>query len=271
MKLPRRDPPRTARAPVSRAETGAYPSDWGLRDFPHPNPYFPSPPRRMSGRVLCWSMVLLLGVGVALVGGWLVWYLLPGILKDNSFKEGYATASIAPYGLLLAFYAVRRLRAILVWRKAQLVPAFIEVVHAGVPLPTWTAMVAGLAPGFLGTIVVLIIELFFACQILVTTVERGHRTRRTIRLHRNQTAAARGDMLWIAASPSGHCVALWDLALDSPHAYRLPLNAKSWFNDALVQASDSAQTDDHDQLAIEQEMAQAAKANTRAMKRAGRG
>ncbi|MBK8206085.1 MAG: hypothetical protein IPK87_04720 [Planctomycetes bacterium] len=270
MKLPPRRELKVANAPVSRVENGDYPREWSLWEFTHANAYFDVAPRPLIARSAWWLAMALLGVALVALGCWFLLVLTPQTLDDKQFKETYMLASIAPFGVLLFYTSCAKLRAFNVWRNANIAPARIEVVHQGVAMPTWASLAAGAALGVVGSLVAAAIQVFFLASLQIVTVENGRRIRRTIRVNRNDTSALRGDVLWVAIAPSGRCLALWDLSLDTLQASRVPLNVKSWFADALREAHDDGPNDKHLENVFSAEQQQAAEANTRAMKRAGR-
>lgn len=237
------------------------PETWPLEDFPDPNPYFPPPPRKVPGWPLWVSgpLIPLAGAGV-----------IYGIRDGNAIFQDYFILPVI--GCFLLFCIVLGSFFLKLgrwpWRNAAILPALVEWGASGAPSKQSSGCTALLLPPPLGLIVDLLARFTSDREgdsFQIRFVRRGQSYRRWLKAGEHWGQFSTDRTIWVARTWTGRVFALPgagpdDLAFTAPNAF-----VQAWLKDAIAAA------EQHQDSALETDLRQAAKANTRAMKRAGRG
>lgn len=236
------------------------PGTWPLEDFPDPNPNFPPPPRRVPGWPLWVSVPL-----ISLAGTGVIY----GIRDGSAIPDDWLVPGIVGCGILFViglgsfFLKLGRWP----WRNAAILPALVEWGASGPPSKESSGCTGLLVPPPFS----LIVDLLAATtqdrepdSFQIRFVRRGQTYRRWLRGGEHWGQFSTDRTIWVARTWTGRVFALPgagpdDLAFATPNAF-----VQVWLKNAIAAA------DQQQDSALETDLKQAAKANTRAMKRAGR-
>lgn len=228
------------------------PSAWPLDEFPHPNPYFPAPPR---GGVP-WRWWVLLSSAAASVS--LLVYCFQAPPEQGSFVVIAALALVVTTAVTL--WLVKPTLSARIWRNAEILPAV--VVRAPNEGMFVEAPVSLSISGILSTLFFQHIYDPGEVSAKVEYVRGGKRRVARIRALGPESELMVGQVIWIILhGPPGRAIPSDRVAPDDQFGLQIPKDVQEWLPRALEAGSEA-------DSAVDTEYLEAARANAEAFKRA---
>ena len=201
----------------------AFPSDWSLEDFPHPNPYFPRAPRN-EGVWKWWAFVALLATFIGTVA--------TGFALPSERTHLFLVCEFSGFiSLSLALWLAKGALAIRVWRNARIVPArVIREPEEGANPPLDVSPIGILAEAFFTFIyspgeVSAKLEFVQDGKLKIVRMKPWGQDYRLLE----------GDITWIVLhGPPGRAVSVDRVAPDEYFGLPVPTEVRRWLSAALL-------------------------------------